>query len=141
MKTSLNENRRNQKAYLYGTVLWFICKDPTPTKRIKALAYSMNAGNNLHDYFVAAGVIEKVAYGKYKAVSQVGPSLEICVNCYDAQTKRANQSKVKSKSSPELFTEEPASVQELTVESLAQQVFKLTEIMNKLVNQTPTKNP
>ena len=97
----------------------------------------MKAGNNLHDYFVAAGVIEKLAYGKYKAVSQVSPSLEICVNCYDAQTKRANQSKAKSKPSPELFP----SVQELTVESLAKQVSKLTEIMNKLVNQTPTQNP
>jgi len=141
MKTSLTENRRNQKAYLYGTVLWFICKDPTPTKRIKALAYSMKAGNNLHDYFVAAGVIEKLDYGIYRAVSQVSPSLEICVNCYDAQTKRANQLKGKSKLTPELFTQEPASVQELTVESLAQQVLKLTEIMNKLVNQTPTQNP
>lgn len=141
MKTSLTENRRNQKAFVFGTALWFICKEPATRKKIKALAYSLTAGNNLHDYFVAAGVIQKVGYGKYKSVSQISPSFETCVNCYDAQTKKVNESKAKSKPSPELFTKEPASVQELTVESLAQQVFKLTEIMNKLVNQTPIQNP
>jgi len=141
MKTPPTENRRNQKAFVFGTALWFICKEPTPAKRISALCQAFKVSATLHDYFVAAGVIEKVAYGKYKAVNQISPSFETCVNCYDAQTKKVNESKAKSKPSPELFTEEPASVQELTIESLAQQVFKLTEIMNKLVNQTPTQNP
>jgi hypothetical protein len=137
MKTSPTENRRNQKAFLFGNALWFICKDPTPAKQISALCQAFKVSATLHDYFVAAGVIEKVSYGKYKAVSQVAPTLEICVNCYDAQkhSRKVNESKVNPKSSPEIF----ASVQELTVESLAQQVFKLTEIMNKILTQTPTK--
>ena len=138
MKTPPTENRRNQKAFVFGTALWFICKDPTPAKQISALCQAFKVSATLHDYFVAAGIIEKVAYGKYKAVSQFSPSFETCVNCYDAQTKKVNESKTKSKSTPELFTQEPAIVQELTVESLAQQVLKLTEIMTKLVNQTPT---
>lgn len=135
MKTPQTENQRNQKAFVFGTALWFICKEPATRKKIKALAYSLTAGNSLHDYFVAAGVIEKVGYGKYKSVSKISPSFETCVNCYDAQTKRVNESKAKSKPSLELFTQEPSSAQESTVESLAQQVLKLTEILTKFVNK------
>ena len=136
MKTPPSENRRNQKAFVFGTALWFICKEPIPAKQIISLAQAFKISNSLHDHFVEAGVIEKVGYGKYRSVSKTSPSFETCVKCYDSQTKRVNQSKAKSKPSPELF----ASVQELTVESLAQQVSKLTQIMNKLVNQTPTQN-
>ena len=57
------------------------------------------------------------------------------------QTQKVNECKAKSEPSPELFTQEPASVQELTIEVLGQQVLKLTEIITKLVNQTPIQNP
>ena len=97
MKTPPTENRRNQKAFVFGTALWLICKEPTPAKRISALCQAFKVSATLHDYFVAAGVIEKVAYGKYKAVNQISPSFETCVNCYDAQTKKVNESKAKSK--------------------------------------------
>jgi len=135
MKTPPTENRRNQKAFVFGTALWFICKEPIPAKQIISLAQAFKISNSLHDHFVEAGVIEKVGYGKYRSVSKTSPSFETCVKCYDSQTKRVNQSKAKFKPSPELFTQEPASVQELTVESLAHQVLKLTEILTKFVNK------
>jgi hypothetical protein len=141
MKTHTTESRRNQKAFVFGTALWFICKEPTPAKQILSLCQAFKISNCLHDHFVDAGVLEKVGYGKYRSVSKSSPSFETCVNCYDAQTKRVNKSKAKSASNHELFTQDAENVQELTIESLAQQVLTLTEIMTKLVNQTPTQNP
>jgi hypothetical protein len=139
MTTLIPDNSRNQKAFVYGTALWFICKEVTQAKQLVALSQAFRMCNSIHYSFVDGGVIEKVGYGMFKSVNQTSPSFETCVKCYDAQTQKMNKSKTKSQPNQELFIQEPPSNQELTLESLAQQVLTLTEIMTKLVTQT--QNP
>ena len=128
--------------YAYGHALWALSLQQLDREKMLELRKTFNVGINLPDQFVRAGILKKeVKNGKPIFIANYGtpPTKEECWNCYKNQTEYVNETKAKPEPSLELFTEEPASVQELTDESLAQQVLKLTEIINKLVNQTSTK--
>jgi hypothetical protein len=142
--TSIPERIKPDHVYAYGHALWALSLNKVPHKNVVLLKELFTVGNNLHDRFVDSGIIKKEKIDGqtiYNANYPEMPTKEECMDCYRSQTKKINESKLKPSPRPELFTQEPASVQELTIESLAQQVLKLTEIINKLVNQTPTQNP
>ena len=142
--TSIPERIKPDHVYAYGHALWALSLNKAPLEKVLKLKDVFTVGNNLHDRFVDAGIIKKEKIDKkviFNANYPEKPTIEQCMECYRAQTKRINQSRLKPENNFELFAEEPARSQELTVESLAQQVLKLTEIINKLVNQTPTQNP
>jgi polyhydroxyalkanoate synthesis regulator phasin len=142
--TYIPERIKPEHIYAYGHALWALSLQQMDLGKMLQLRETFNVGRNLPDQFVEAGILKKDKKGGkiiFVANHSIPPSKEECWNCYKNQTQKVNECKAKSEPSPELFTQEPAIVQELTVESLAQQVLKLTEIMNKLVTQTPTQNP
>jgi hypothetical protein len=147
--TYIPERIKPDHIYAYGHALWALSLQQMDREKMLQLRETFNVGVNLVDQFVEAGILKRdKKSGKtiFVANHSTPPSKEECWNCYKSQTQKVNECKAKSEPSPELFTQEPAIqepaiVQELTVESLAQQVLKLTEIMNKLVNQTPTQTP
>ena len=142
--TYIPERIKPDHIYAYGHALWALSLQQMDREKMLQLRETFNVGINFPDQFVEAGILKRDKKGGktiFIANYSTPPSKEECWNCYKSQTQKVNECKAKNEPSPELFTQEPASVQELTIESLAQQVLKLTEIMTKLVNQTSTQNP
>jgi polyhydroxyalkanoate synthesis regulator phasin len=134
--TSIPERIKPDHVYAYGHALWALSLNKASLEKVLKLKEVFNVGRNLHDRFVDAGIIKKEKVDKnviFNANYSKQPTMEQCMECYKAQTKKINESRIKDEIKPELFAEEPARSQELTIETLAEQVLKLTEIMNKLV--------
>ena len=133
---------KHDHVHAYGHALWALSLQQLDREKMLELRKTFNVGINLPDQFVRAGILKKeVKSGKAFFIANYAtpPTKEQCWNCYKNQTEYVNESKAKPEASPELFTQEPPISQGLTVESLAHQVLKLTEIINKFVTQT--QNP
>jgi hypothetical protein len=140
--THIPERFKRDHIYAYGHALHALSLQSMCREKMLLLKDAFNVGTSLPDEFVHAGILKKEKKdGKLflTANHSTPPTKDECWACYKNQTQRVNNSKSKPEYGPELFDEEPLAKPELSVESLAQQVFKLTEIMNKFLTQTPTK--
>lgn len=134
--THIPERIKPDHIYAYGHALWVLGLHELDSSKITLLKEAFTVGTNLHDEFVKADILKKEKKdGKLFFITNhsTPPTKEQCWACYKKQTERVNNSKSKARYEPELFVEEPLAKPELSVESLAQQVFKLTEIMNKFL--------
>jgi hypothetical protein len=115
--THTRANLKDDKAHLYGLALWLISQEETTTAKIVALSTGMSVGKGLHDYYVNAGMLERVKYGAFRwSANAPRPTRQQCIDLYKSRTdglfrkEYPSASKRQAKKSQEFqFSEKPSS--------------------------------
>ena len=127
--------KRSEKSFVYGTALWFICKDGTTIDKILALNKALSVSGALHHRFVEAGVISHPGRGVYKTASTSPPTIELCLACYNQRSRKINDSKVNEADSSAATIQEQAVRIKPSIGAIASHLIKgFSQLFNKALS-------